>query len=304
MICKPYHLGTGERMQIKSFSRPIATAIGCAVINLVFSCGASAMDAGAAASGEPKVDAVTLAHIRDAAMSSDWAWQQLAKLTDEIGPRLSGSPQLTASQTQVANTMRSLGAHVWLQAAKVPHWVRGEERAELIEDSPGKPTGMSQTLRLTALGGSSATPATGLTERVVVVHDFAELKARAAEVRGSIVLFEARFDQRLAENGYSSDAYEQAGAYRFNGPSAAEKLGAAAALVRSIGGANFRLPHTGTTIWKHGQSPIPAAALAAEDADLIERLAASGPVTLKLLLTPQTLADADSNNVIAEWPRT
>jgi hypothetical protein len=259
------------------------------------------MDAGAEAPPLPKVDPITLAHIRDAAMTSDWAWQQLAKLTDEIGPRLSGSPQLIAAQIQVANTMRSLGAHVWLQPAKVPHWVRGEERAELIE-YPGKPTGMSQTLRLTALGGSSATPATGLTERVVVVHDFDELKAHAKEVRGNIVLFESRFDQRLAENGYASDAYEQAGAYRFNGPSAAQALGAAAALVRSIGGANFRLPHTGTTIWKNGQLPIPAAALAAEDADLIERLAASGAVTLKLVLTPQTLPDADSNNVIADWP--
>ena len=259
------------------------------------------MDAGAKVSELPKVDPVTLAHIRDAAMSSDWAWRQLAKLTDEIGPRLSGSPQLTAAEIQVANTMRSLGAHVTLQAAKVPHWVRGEERAELI-DYPGRQAGMSQTLRLTALGGSSATLGAGLTARVVVVHDFDELKARAKEVRGNIVLFESRFDQRLADNGYASNAYGQAGAYRFNGPSAAQTLGAAAALVRSIGGANFRLPHTGATKWKDGQLPIPAAALAAEDADLIERLATTGPVTLKLLLTPQTLPDADSSNVIAEWP--
>jgi carboxypeptidase Q len=288
-------------MQSKIFHRPIIVAIGFAIIGVSLHSGVSAMDASAEAAKLTKVDPITLAHIRDAAMRSDWAWQQLAKLTDEIGPRLSGSPQLTAAQTQVANTMRSLGAYVTLQAAKVPHWVRGEERAELIE-YPGKPTGMSQTLRLTALGGSSATPAVGLSARVVVVHDFDELKTRAKELRGNIVLFESRFDQRLADDGYASDAYEQAGAYRFNGPSAAQALGAAAALVRSIGGANFRLPHTGATVWKDGQSPIPAAALAAEDADLIERLAASGPVTMKLLLTPQTLADADSNNVIADWP--
>ena len=79
-------------------------------------------------------------------------------------------------------------------------------------------------------------------------------------------------------------------------------LGAAAALVRSIGGADYRLPHTGATIWKEGQAPIPAAALAAEDADLIVRLAARGPVSMKLLLTPQSLPDADSFNVIADWP--
>jgi hypothetical protein len=284
-------------MQFKTLYHPIVMAIGTAIINVAFYGGA----ASAEAPGLPKIDSITLAHIRDAAMSSDWAWRQLAKLTDGIGPRLSGSAQLTAAQIEIANTMRSIGAHVTLQAAKVPHWVRGEERAELIE-YPGKQTGMSQTLRLTTLGGSSATPAIGLTARVIVVRDFDELETRAKEVRGNIVLFESRFDQRLADNGYASNAYEQAGAYRFNGPSAAQTLGAVAALVRSIGGANFRLPHTGATTWKNGQLPIPAAALAAEDADLIERLAASGPVTMRLLLTPQTLPDADSSNVIAEWP--
>lgn len=130
----------------------------------------------------------------------------------------------------------------------------------------------------------------------------AELKARSTEVRGNIVLFEARFDQRLADNGDAGDAYRQAGLYRFEGPASAAELGAAAALVRSIGGAEFRLPHTGATRFKDGSMPIPAAALAAEDADLITRLAGSGPVTLTLLLTPKTLPDADSFNVIADWP--
>ena len=80
------------------------------------------------------------------------------------------------------------------------------------------------------------------------------------------------------------------------------KIGAAAALVRSVGGADFRLPHTGATFFKDGLKPIPAAALAAEDADLVTRLAAAGPVKMTLVLTPKTLPDADSHNVIADWP--
>jgi carboxypeptidase Q len=242
-----------------------------------------------------------LAQVRTAAMNSDWAWKRLEDLTDKIGPRLSGSTQQAAAITQVADAMRALGAQVTLQPAKVPHWVRGEERAELT-DYPGRPGGVSQPLHLTALGGSSATAATGLAARVIVVRDFDELHARAGEIRGNIVLFESRFDQRLADNGNAGAAYEQAGEYRFRGPAEAASLGAAAALVRSIGGADYRLPHTGTTIWKDRQAPIPAAALAAEDADLIVRLAARGPVAMKLVLTPQTLPDADSFNVIADWP--
>ena len=271
-----------------------------AALGLVTLC-AVRIAVGAEAAKPSPVDPATLAKIRDAAMSSDWAWQHLAELTDKIGPRLSGSPQLAAAVTQVADGMRSLGARVTLQPAKVPHWVRGDERADLLE-YPGRPAGITQRLHLTALGGSGATPAGGVTARVIVVQSFDELKARSKEVRGNIVLFPVRFNQRLAENGDANDAYGQAVQYRVAGPSAAAALGAAAALVRSVGGADFRLPHTGATIWKEGQAPIAAAALTAEDADLVARLAAAGPVTLKLVLTPQTLPDVDSNNVIADWP--
>lgn len=249
---------------------------------------------------EPATDTATLARIREAAMTDDWAWQRLSELTDRIGPRLSGSPQLGVAIAQVAEAMRALGAKVTLQPAKVPHWVRGEEQAEIIE-YPGRPAGTTQRLHLTALGGSTSTPPKGLTARVIVVRDMAELKARSAEVRGNIVLFEAKFDQRLADNGQAGDAYQQAGRYRFIGPAQASLLGASAALVRSIGGADFRLPHTGMTVFKEGETPIPSAALAAEDADLVARLAQAGPVTLALNLTPKTLPDADSNNVIADW---
>lgn len=246
------------------------------------------------------VMATDLARVRDAAVTSDWAYRRLAELTDRIGPRLSGSPGQSAAITQVAAALRGLGARVTLQPAKVPHWIRGEERAELT-DYAGRPAGLTQRLHLTALGGSSATPAAGLQTRVIVVHDFAELQAHANDVRGHIVLFEVHFDQLWAESGHAGNAYGSAGEYRFRGPAAAAKLGAAAALVRSIGGADYRLPHTGLTRWEN-QTPIPAAALAAEDADLIARLAAQGPVTMSLVLTSRTLPDADSFNVIADWP--
>jgi carboxypeptidase Q len=287
----------GHMHQIRTVGAGLA---GIAGLGLGLLCAAGNARGADAAKPSP-VDPATLARIRDAAMSSDWAWQRLADLTDKIGPRISGSAQLSAAVTQVADGMRAVGARVTLQPAKVPHWVRGDERADLLE-YPGRPGGITQRLHLTALGGSGATPAGGVTARVIVVHDFDELTARSKEVRGNIVLFPVRFNQRLADNGDASDAYGQAVHYRVAGPSAAAALGAAAALVRSVGGADYRLPHTGATVWKEGQTPIAAAALTAEDADLVVRLAAAGPVTLKLVLTPQTLPDADSNNVIADWP--
>ena len=250
----------------------------------------------------PGNDPAALAKVRDTALQSDYAYQRLEDLTDLVGPRLSGSPGAAAAVTQVADALRQLGAKVTLQPVKVPHWVRGEETASLV-DYGGRPSGVTQKVVLTALGGSGATPAAGLTAQVIVVRSFDELKARAAEVKGRIVLFDVPFDQNMADRGLAGTAYGQAVAFRGAGPRLAAGMGAAAALVRAVGGAAYRIPHTGATIFK-GVAPIPAAAVTIEDSLLIARLSKRGPVTMHLTLTPQTLPDADSFNVIADWPGT
>jgi hypothetical protein len=245
------------------------------------------------------VDTATLARIRDAAMASDWAWQRLTDLADTIGPRLSGSAGAEAAVAQVAESLRTAGLDVRLQPVKVPHWVRGEERGEIV-DYAGRPAGITQRVVLTALGGSGATPEAGLVAPVLVLRSMAEIESHAAEVRGRIVLVSVPFDQNLADNGLAGAAYGQGGEPRFRAPTLLARLGAAAALVRSVGGANYRVAHTGATNWSAGTTPIPAAAITVEDALLVERLAARGPVTMKLTLTPRTLPDADSHNVIAD----
>jgi carboxypeptidase Q len=243
-----------------------------------------------------------LAQVRDTALQSDWAHERLADLTDLVGPRLSGSAGEAAAVQQVAEAMRKLGATVTLQPVKVPHWVRGAETGELT-DYTGRPKGVTQRVVLTALGGSGATPAAGLTARVVVLRGFDELATRAAEVKGAIVLFDVPFDQKLADRGFAGNAYGAGSNYRTNGPRRAAEAGAAAVLVRSVGGADFRIAHTGVTILAEN-ARIPAAAVSVEDAMLMSRLAARGPLTMKLVLTPKILPDADSFNVIADWPGT
>lgn len=248
----------------------------------------------------PANDAATLGRIRDSAMASDYAYERLADMTDLVGPRLSGSAGAAAAVEQVAEAMRKLGARVTLQPVKVPHWVRGVETAELV-DYAGRPANVTQRVVLTALGGSGATPADGLRAQVIVVRDFDELKARAAEVKGRIVLFDVAFDQEMAERGLAGQAYGHGAGFRFAGPKMASQLGAVGALVRSVGGADFRLPHTGATGLSDADR-IPAAAVTVEDALLIGRLAKRGPVSMRLTLTPQNLPDADSFNVIADLP--
>jgi hypothetical protein len=242
--------------------------------------------------------------LRDAAMKSDYAYDALRHLTDNIGPRLSGSPQAQQAVEWVAAEMRKLGAEVTLEKASVPHWVRGEETGELTA-WPGQTPGTKQKIVLTALGGSVATPAEGITAPVLAVDDWKQLHALPAEtVKGKILLFNHPFDKELAATGHGLEAYGGSVVYRGAGPIAAAAAGAAAVLVRSVGGADFRLPHTGETQYAPGVTKIPAAAVTAEDAELLKALAGEGPVTMHLVLTPKTLEDAQSYNAIADWKGT
>src|SRR5271155_1135120 len=114
--------------------------------------------------------------VLNAAMASDYAFQQLRHLSNNIGPRLAGSPQAQFAAEYVGNEMRKLGLEVTLEKAKVPHWVRGVETAALTEYA-GQAPGTTQNILLTALGGSPGTPAEGITAEVVVVRNYAELDA-------------------------------------------------------------------------------------------------------------------------------
>jgi len=241
-----------------------------------------------------------LKQVRDGALASDYAWTQLAHLTNNIGPRPAGSPQAGAAAQYVADQMRKLGLDVKLEKVVVPHWVRGEETGALVE-FPGMAPGTTQKVVLTALGGSVATPAQGITAEIVVVNNFDELNALGHDkVAGKIVLFNAKFDKQLAAAGHGGPAYGQAVVYRGIGASSAAKLGAVAALVRSVGGADYRLPHTGAMRYLPDAPRVPAAAVTAEDADMLASLTLQGPVRMRLLLATQQLADVESYNVVAD----
>ncbi len=241
-----------------------------------------------------------LSRLQSAALESDYAWEQVAHVCDNVGPRLSGSAQYMQAARYVAEQLRREGLDVRLEKVMVPRWVRGVEAAELV-GFPGMAPGTTQRLAVTALGGSVSTPPDGLVAAVVVVRDFDELAGLGREnVAGRIVVFDEKFDRRLAAAGFGLDAYGAAADYRHAGASAAARLGAVASLVRSAGGAEFRLPHTGAMGYDAGVPRIPGGALAAEDADLVARLARQGEVRLRLVMTPRQEPDAEAANVVAD----
>jgi carboxypeptidase Q len=252
-----------------------------------------AISAGDESSAKPGNE---LAAIRDAALADDYAYQQAAHLTDNIGPRPSGSPQAEAAVEYVAGQLRELGLETHLEEARVQRWMRGTDSAELTE-YPAQVPGTTQKIVVTALGGNKPTPAEGITAEVVVARNFAELRELGREkVAGRIVAFNFPFDKQKVANGLAGEAYEEAVEYRAIGPKTAAEMGAVACVVRSVGGAEYRLPHTGWSV----PAGIPAGAVTAEDADLLARLGAQGRVKMHLTLTSQNGPEVVSHNVVAD----
>ena len=71
--------------------------------------------------------------MQQAALTSDYAYRQVAHLSNNIGPRLSGSAQAAKAVEYVAGELKALGCEVQLEKVMVPHWMRGEETAALVQ---------------------------------------------------------------------------------------------------------------------------------------------------------------------------
>jgi carboxypeptidase Q len=219
-----------------------------------------------------------------AAQADDFSYRRLAELTDAFGARLSGTDNLRGAIAWAVDAMKMDGLdNVHTEPVMVPHWVRGRESAEIIEPTV-------QSVALLGLGGSVATPHGGLDAEVLTVSSFDDLESKRSEARGRIVLFNVPFS-----------SYSDTVTYRTSSARVAAQYGAVASLVRSIGPIGLRTPHTGSVQYESGQPRIPAAAIAAEDANRIARLTTRGRrVRLHLLMEAHTDADVESANVVAE----
>jgi carboxypeptidase Q len=225
-----------------------------------------------------------VARLVAAALANDFAWQRLAELTDTYGNRLSGSANLSRAIRWAEATLKKDGlANVRAEKVTVPRWVRGREHAVIV-DPPEHPIAML------GLGGSVATPPGGLEADVLVVKHFKDLDARSADAKGKIVLFNVPYT-----------TYGETVAYRSGGATAAARHGAVAVLVRAVGPMGLRTPHTGNMSYGDAGVKIPAAAIAAEDANRIQRLSDRGlRVRVRLEMEAHVEADVESANVFGE----
>ena len=224
------------------------------------------------------------------ALNDPAAFDFVESLTTEIGQRLAGTEAHRRAVAWAEARLKAAGfENVHSEPFTFPAWVRGAESADVVGSAP-------QHLAITALGGSVATDAGGIEAEIALFRTYDDLLAAApGSLNGKIAVVTQRMVRAPDGSGYGA-----ANRIRRLGPSEAAKRGAIGYLLRSLGTDSHRLPHTAPLNYEDGAPRIPAAALAIPDADQLERLAALGPVRIRLLLTPNVQENAPSWNVVGE----
>ena len=231
-------------------------------------------------------DPQTAAALRDKALKDPTAYSVLESLTTEIGPRPAGSPAAMRARDWGVEKFKALGfKNVHVEPFAKPSWQRGAESAEVIAPYP-------QRLWVLGLGNSVPTPPDGIEAEIVVLNTVGELQSGPPDAfKGKIVVMNQPMTRTEDGMGYFS------GVQARYGVSEAAKRGAVAYLTRSISTAQTRAPHTGATEYAPGAPKIPAGALGVPDADLLEHMAARGPVRIRLKLLSTVLPDTQGYTV-------
>jgi len=226
----------------------------------------------------------------DRGMNQLGAYDLLRDVTTNIGARPSGSPEAAKAVAWARSEMTHFGfQNVHLVPCTVHHWVRGKVEKCTAQDSDG-----TIQLACCALGGSPATPADGVTAPVIEVQSIQECAKLGDQAKGKIIFFNRPFDNAQID---TFAQYGRAVDQRIEGPAVAAKVGAVAALVRSMTSDPDNVPHTGMT----SGSTIPCAALSIVAADnLSDAVKAHPELTANLKLDCQTLPDVQSADVVGE----
>ena len=229
--------------------------------------------------------------LQQAALSSQLGYDLVESLTVEVGPRLAGSPKDIIAVNWAMNKLTSLGFdRVYKEPVQVPIWERGEANARILYP-------VEQPLVITALGGSIATPSSGIQAQIARFDSLEALQqAKPEAVEGKIAFIDQKTERHITGEGYGNSV-----GGRSKGAVVAAQKGAVAIVIRSIGTDHDRMAHTGIMRYQDGVPQIPAAAMSNPDADLVDALLKRDPnAILELYMSPKDLGFNTSYNVIAE----
>jgi len=247
-------------------------------------------------SSEQRKDSSAIKKIFNSVLKEGKSYEWLRDLTQNIGGRLSGSPEAAEAVVWGEKLMNQIGLDsVWLQPVMVPHWVRGEK-----ESASYTSNGIQKKVPICALGFSIPTPEKGISASVIEVQTLEEAVALGNKMTGKIVFFNRPFDDTLL-NTFS--AYGGCVDQRVQGAAICGKFGAKGVIVRSMTNSIDDFPHTGTMTYNDlpRAQYIPAAAISSKAANALSTDLKKNP-NLKFFFKQscQTLPDAPSYNVVGE----
>ncbi|MFN8154951.1 MAG: M20/M25/M40 family metallo-hydrolase [Bacteroidia bacterium] len=240
-------------------------------------------------------DSLVIRKIYDEVLTHGHCYAWLDYLSNQIGGRVSGSPEAAKAVQYVNLELKKTGADtVILQEVMVPHWVRGGKEEAWINTD-----GKKVSVNITALGGSIATPKGGLVAEVVEVRDWEEMEKMGKErISGKIVFMNHPMKPEFVN---TFEAYGEAAKYRYSTAMKAAKLGAAGVVVRSMTLALDDHPHTGAMGYDDSIPKIPGCAISTKGAELLSKSLRRDPhLTLVIKQYCSTLPDTLSYNVIGE----
>lgn len=234
----------------------------------------------------------TATQLMQTALKSDLGFSIVESLTTEVGPRLGGSEAEARAREWGLNLGKKLGFDkVSIEEFTMPFWDRGH--LHVVLNTPYK-----QELYATALGG--AAPSSKEIEAPVVyfrdIHALSEVKA--GQLEGKI----AFVDGDLMVKSQTGAGYGQANQRRRVGWQHAQRAGAEALMVRSVGSSSHRFPHTGM-MSKNGEdwASIPVVAISNPDADQLRRLhSLDKEMSVSLSSESKWKGDVSSGNVILD----
>ena len=242
------------------------------------------------------IDSTNIKNLFNSVLKDGKSYEWLRDLTQNIGGRLSGSPEAAKAVVWGEKLMNTIGLDsVWLQPVMVPHWVRGVKEIAMYTIN-----GVEKNVPICALGFSIATPNTGVLAEVIEVKSLEEAAALGEKMKGKIVFFNRSFDNTLI-NTFS--AYGGCVDQRVQGAAICGAFGAKGVIVRSMTNSVDDFPHTGTMTYNDlpQEQYIPAAAISSKAANILSADLKKNP-TLKFYFKQdcKTLQDAPSFNVVGE----
>jgi carboxypeptidase Q len=233
----------------------------------------------------------TIDRLQAAALESDLAWDLVADLVTEVGPRLAGSDAEARARDWAVRMLREQRfTNVRVEPFTIPYWDALREEAHIV--SPG----LERAMVTAALGGSPSTPAGGVTAEVVRFPDMAALEsAPNGAVTGRVVFIDERMERAQDGAGYGV-------AVRKRGRCApvAQTKGAVGCLIRAVGTDTHRFAHQGGSSRQADGASLPAMAISPADADVLTNLLERGAVRVRLDIQADIRDNAPSGNVIAE----